>query len=385
MSGVKLIGANLSYSNLVGTCLSNQDLSGANLAYANLSGDDMRGANLNSTDLSHANLQRVILAGANLTNANLQLVRSGQVTAEGVTFPSGWISINGYIVGPGADLNSASLYGEDLSGLNLTGAKLNYAELSGANLANTALTGASMNFANLVDADLTNANLHAAHLDYADMDHAILTGADMPDSFQFGANSTGVTYGAAQPVIATLSAAISSVPRKTNMSHAVLSSANLRGSSFDGVNLTGATFQNSNLENVSFKNANLASVSFLGAAWSHTLCNDGKLSEAHTPKACLALSLILPTIQTPLTVPKQLKRNHKFTVALKTKQGVPITVSVSGKCSLVKNFKKVGKKQVLASFSVRAKPSKGLCTVSIKAKSATGYRALSQVSRIAVT
>ena len=67
--------------------------------------------------------------------------------------------VNGYTIGPGADLSGADLYGADLNGADLSDADLRGADLRGADLSGAILTRADM-----IDADLSNANLSGANL-----------------------------------------------------------------------------------------------------------------------------------------------------------------------------------------------------------------------------
>ena len=85
---------------------------GADLTDANLSGVDLSGANLSGADLS----------GADLTNATLSSVKSGGITGTPSHLPTNWQLIDGYLIGPGADLTDADLSGVDLSGVDLSGA-----------------------------------------------------------------------------------------------------------------------------------------------------------------------------------------------------------------------------------------------------------------------
>ena len=57
--------------------------------------------------------------------------------------------VNGYMIGPGADLRRADLFGADLEGVDLSGADLNEAnlyeaDLSGADLGGTLLSGVNL-------------------------------------------------------------------------------------------------------------------------------------------------------------------------------------------------------------------------------------------------
>ena len=65
--------------------------------------------------------------------------------------------VNGYMIGPGADLRRADLFGADLEGADLSGADLNEAnlyeaDLSGADLGGADLGGALLSGVNLIGA-----------------------------------------------------------------------------------------------------------------------------------------------------------------------------------------------------------------------------------------
>ena len=130
-------------------------------------------------------------------------------------------TVNGYEIGPGADLTGADLTNAELtyadltyanlSGANLSGADLSGADLSGADLTNAELSGANLTYANLSGADLTNsnfsnynrispnvissyANLTNANLTYTILNGTslgILTGADLTGACTMTTNPTG--------------------------------------------------------------------------------------------------------------------------------------------------------------------------------------------------
>jgi hypothetical protein len=52
--------------------------------------------------------------------------------------------VNGYMIGPGADLRRADLFGADLEGADLSGANLNEANLYEADLGGALLSGANL-------------------------------------------------------------------------------------------------------------------------------------------------------------------------------------------------------------------------------------------------
>ena len=98
-------------------------------------------------------------------------------------------TVNGYNIGPkadlqevelpGADLRGANLFRADLRGADLEGADLSGAILSNANLSDAKLLGAKLHGADLSLAILRDANLFQAKLYKADLEGADLTGADL--------------------------------------------------------------------------------------------------------------------------------------------------------------------------------------------------------------
>ncbi len=60
--------------------------------------------------------------------------------------------VNGYMIGPGADLRRADLFGADLEGADLSGADLNEANLYEADLNGSDLGGALLSGVNLIGA-----------------------------------------------------------------------------------------------------------------------------------------------------------------------------------------------------------------------------------------
>ena len=86
-------------------------------------------------------------------------------------------AVNGYEVGPGADLEGANLRSADLRSADLGGANLEGANLRSADLGKADLPGAYLRDANLRDADLGGASLGGANLRDADLEGADLGGA----------------------------------------------------------------------------------------------------------------------------------------------------------------------------------------------------------------
>jgi hypothetical protein len=99
--------------------------------------------------------------------------------------------VNGYTVGPHANLRDANLRDANLWGANLWGAHLWGANLWGANLRDATLWGANLRGADLWGADLRGADLWGADLRGADLRGADLRGADLRGADLRGADLHG--------------------------------------------------------------------------------------------------------------------------------------------------------------------------------------------------
>jgi len=153
-----LIGpkANLSSVNFSNKDLRDAHLKGVFLIGANLSGANLTGVDLSDTNLTGALLISSNLSGTNLTNANLTNIYANGIQGTPTGLANSWRLLNGYLIGPHANLNNADLAGLDLSGMDLTGASFLIADLTGANLSGANLTDAVVIDANFTDANLTN-------------------------------------------------------------------------------------------------------------------------------------------------------------------------------------------------------------------------------------
>jgi uncharacterized protein YjbI with pentapeptide repeats len=163
LNGAELGFASLSGADLLGANLTNADLSAANLtnaytSYVDLSGAELRDANL-AQDLlygdnfTNANFTDADLAGTDLYGATFTGVSSGGIVGSPIMDPPNWEIVDGYLVGPGANLGFA----------NLSGANLYSADLSGADLMEADLAGDNMYEVNLSLAWLGSANLSGAY------------------------------------------------------------------------------------------------------------------------------------------------------------------------------------------------------------------------------
>jgi len=160
------------------------------------------GADLTGADLTGANLTNADLTGANLTG-----VQSGGILGA-PTLSTDYSVINGYIVGPGVNLANAQLAEQDLSNIDLTGADLSFADLTDADLTGVrsgSLSGMPSalpeNYSVIngyivgPGADLSGADLSGANLYFANLTDANLTGADLSLAYLAGADLTGVRSG----------------------------------------------------------------------------------------------------------------------------------------------------------------------------------------------
>jgi uncharacterized protein YjbI with pentapeptide repeats len=297
---VKLVGANLSGTDLTDLVITGCDISGANFASATITGlrsggllhgaagspgtatmpnaatsvrgsavgngmivgpgVSLVGANLDGVDLSGATFTGADINGAIFTTTtNLTNITTGELRNSGLaTFPAtppqstAYFTRNGFIVGPGVRLLSA-----DLSGITLTGFSIARANLTGANLTNAVFTGA----------DISGANF---------------TGATFNGVISTGGGITGgnpAIHGTVFPTIpAGAGAGIwavrgsggfllgpTAIAQSADLSSSVdLSGINLRGCDLSGANFTGASFANNDVTTTNFTNAVLTGVSSQG-------------------------------------------------------------------------------------------------------------------------
>ena len=198
--------------------------------------------------------------------------------------PDGTGTVNGYTIGPGADLygadlrfanlTNADLYGADLYGAILYGADLSGAVLTGADLRNAALYGADLRFANLTNADLSGADLTGADLSGAD-----LSGADL-NGIKSG-NITGTPtlpsgYQMVNGYIVGPNAALSGADlRFANLSEAILLGADLRFAILQAADLTGADLTGADLSEAILRFAVLTGADLSGAILGGATWTDG--------------------------------------------------------------------------------------------------------------
>lgn len=307
-----------------------------------LSGADLHGLNLDQANLTGADLSKTNLTGTDLAQATLAGVHSGGITGT-PSLPAGWLLINGYLVGNGANLNGASLPGADLAGFNfsstdlasadLSGANLSGADLDSANLAQTNFTDADLTTSSAVSANLTGANLSGATTAGLNLTKANLKGSDLAGTDLSGATLTGIESGSvtgtatlptgwaqfngylvgpsanlsgadlsglgladADLAGANLTHAVltgASIP-SANLTSANLSNVDLSSASLSKADLTSASLADANLTDASLDGATITSTDFTGVTWSNTTCPDGSNSDAYDSGCFSPLDTLAP-------------------------------------------------------------------------------------------
>ena len=304
--GVKLVGANLSGTDLTDLVITGCDISGANFASATITGlrsggllngaagspgtatmpnaatsvrgsavgngmivgpgVSLVGANLNGVDLSGATFTGADINGAIFTTTtNLTNITTGELRNSGLaTFPAtppqstAYFTRNGFIIGPGVRLLSA-----DLSGITLTGFSIARANLTGANLTNAVFTGADISGANFTSATFTSVISTGG---------GITGGNPATDGTVFPTIPAGVGAGAGAGIWAVRGSGgfllgPTAIARSADLSSSVdLSGINLRGCDLSGANFTGASFANNDVTTTNFTNAVFTGVSSQGLA-----------------------------------------------------------------------------------------------------------------------
>jgi uncharacterized protein YjbI with pentapeptide repeats len=295
LTGISLVGADLTGAKLVGSSLIGTDTTRIVGKPASIPADaDLVGEALIAPGVKITTLP----AGANLANTNLTKVnfsmmpagvRSGGIVGNPYNWPTEvsygqrYGVINGYIVGPQANLSNAILSGVDFDTYfyDLTGANLNGANLGGAKLSKATLGGASADFP---DAGTRTANIKG-------------TPASLPD----GAKMVGTSI----------------VARGVNLAGANLSKQDLHGSDFSNMGFVGANFAGANLSGVNFSGSNLTGADLSGIDLSGVNFTDAILTNAKVGSAKLADST-LKGVRTgglsgkPTSIPASLTLNGGF-------------------------------------------------------------------------
>jgi uncharacterized protein YjbI with pentapeptide repeats/outer membrane protein assembly factor BamB len=171
LTSAKFANADLEGADLTGAYAAKADLVDANLTYASIASTPggltgnpsynmFNGADLEGADLAHASVSGTGLAGSNLTG-----VTSGGLAGVASSLPTNFSEINGYLVGP-------------------------YANLAGANLTDASAVNDSFAHADLIKASLANSDLASADFDSANLTGVSLKGADLTGAEMTATNAT---------------------------------------------------------------------------------------------------------------------------------------------------------------------------------------------------
>ncbi|MCH1500297.1 MAG: pentapeptide repeat-containing protein, partial [Akkermansiaceae bacterium] len=228
-------------------------------------------------------------------SADLSSISSGGITGQPSALPPGFKLINGYLVGPTANLSGANLSGIDLSGIDLSSANFSGANLSGANLSRSKLFAARLENVNLSISRLDSANLvgakgHKADLSGSNLSGAVLNNSQLQLADLSYCNLTDADLSGTYLVSADLGH--SKLVRAT-LINADLGGANLVSSDLSGADLSDADLQvaklsNAKLSQAIISQANLLRVDFTNAILNGAILNDANLSRADLTRADLS-------------------------------------------------------------------------------------------------
>ncbi len=268
---------------------------------ANLKNADLAGQNLAGDDLAYAALTGATVTGTLLATADLTGVASGQLIGTPGSLPPNWLTIDGYLAGPDANLGTAELSGANLAGADLAGADLNSADLSNADLAGTDLSGATLTAADLTSINLTAANLHSATLVQSQLTSADLAHADLTDAALDQVSSGQLTgTPAALPADWSVTAGYLIGPganlSQANLPGVSLGGRDLAGTLFGGATLTDADLSNADLDGADVGGANLTGASVAAASLEFADLSSANLTNADAKDADL-LSADITSLQ----------------------------------------------------------------------------------------
>ncbi|HWC24049.1 MAG TPA: pentapeptide repeat-containing protein [Flexivirga sp.] len=353
LTGIDLTRADLTGATLTGAVLSDDEgATRVNLTGAKLSGV-ISGGIIGTGTLPApwrlvngylvgpgANLTGADLRGMDLSSATLTGVKSGGVDCTDCTLPTGWSWTGlekdgggGYLVGPGANLHGADLSGLDLSGVNFGSADLSGVNLIGATLTNTIFRAGDLTGADLRGSDLTNAEISGSDVSAADFTGAVLTGLrtytlshDLQPKLPTGWTAA---YGYLLGPRANLSA--SSFHRAdlagVNLAGANLARTNFIESNLKGANLSGVDLVNARLDDADATGANLTGANLTGASLYLTVLTNATLANVTLSNATITFA----TFSTD--------DDNKFAgVVSGGLRGVPKSLPASGRYRVVQGY-----------------------------------------------
>jgi uncharacterized protein YjbI with pentapeptide repeats len=250
-------------ANLTGLDLSAIDLNQFDFTAANLSGSLFCGVDLTDVDFTSTNVMNITFINCNLTRTDFTGLDVEGIRAVGISgtprgLPSNFKIINGFAIGPYANLSSLNLMNINFAGTNLHHASLAGANLSGANLANVDLTLTQFTDVNLSRANITNTNLTGVDLSGVISSGLIGTPVGLTDEWQL---YQGYLFGP-----------------KANLSSVDFSNKDLRDAHLKGVFFIGANLSGADLSGVDLSNTNLTGVLLSGTDLTDTNLTNATLT-----------------------------------------------------------------------------------------------------------
>ena len=289
----------------------------------NLTGCDFSGFNFDGYDLTNSILNQANLTNADLSGADLSGIRAEKIVGKPSNLPAGWITLNGFLLGPEANLSSLNLSNMNLTNVNLKSANLSFALLMNVNLNNVDLSDANLervygngitgtplalptdwnlekgfligpkaNLTSLTisDIDFRSLNIKGATFQGTALIRANFSGMDMREvnlamSGLVNANIDGANF-ADNDFEGLITRGVTGTPSAlpegwvlrsgflfgmyANFSSADLSNMNLTGLDLSGINMNAANFSNANLAGVDLRTTSIVSANLSGANISGT-------------------------------------------------------------------------------------------------------------------
>ena len=274
--------SNFSHSNLSGiesrwSFWISTNLTGANLSESNLHGAFLQATNFTSANLINADLTGTNIADAVFTGAKLTGIRSGGVAGTPADLPVGWSIRGGYIFGPYADLSGANLSGLDFTGVDLSAANLDGVRSGGI----TGTPAALPKDWRLIEGFLIGpkADLRGAKLDNLDIWFGNFTDVNLE-----GASIDGTAFLNCTGIKGLKTGKLAGVPQTAVGTlvngYFIAEGVNLEGADLQGANLSGLGFRNSNLRSADFTGANLQLADFGGSTVVNTDFTGANLQSA---------------------------------------------------------------------------------------------------------
>lgn len=307
LSGLSLVGKDMSHADFTGSCFIGANLSNGNFASATFFACDMRRANLENASFVRSDFRGAFVAGANLTGADMKSadLREGRVMekdTEGVlrdrmrrdqSIDQDGIARTVFAGARMVSTNmtavramSADFSDADLSNIIIQGADLRDANMEGANLSNSDLSGSDLRGANLKNSIMTKTKLEGAEKSNANMDGVVTenpTGLeidemDVPLEEKLKSHASWLSSNGAEGERLDISSYdmrdftdLRSYPLTamkavgTNFLNQDFSELDIQSAVFDESDFRDCSFTKSDLRGTSFKEARLSRCNFSGA------------------------------------------------------------------------------------------------------------------------